>query len=139
MLRGSEEVYYTPVEAYAVSTFADSIGSISGGTGGDAIVTNGVRFLWSYYNNSPNGAPSGFTDSGWYSNIEGSPIWYSVNYCSVDFNDILEGLGNGTIQNLNEIFQNWQQYVRDEAAKDNDVVKSFMYQIPPTCWSTLQS
>ena len=64
MITGSEEIRYTPVEAYGVSTFAAGI--ISGGTGGEATVTQGVRFTWVYDPDSPDASPSGFTGQGWF-------------------------------------------------------------------------
>lgn len=136
MLSGSEEIWYTAVEAYEVSAYADGI--ISGGTGGDATVTNGVRFLWVYDPNSPSSSPSGFTGQGWFENLPGSPIHYSIDACGMTLQGILDGFADGSRVNLNDVFQNWQTYVNSQAGEDIDVAKQFQQALGwSDCWSNI--
>lgn len=134
MITGSNDVY-TPVDAYGVTTFADGISS--GGTGGDATLTQGVRFMWVYNPASPEGAPSGFTGHGWFEETDGSPIWYSIQNSGITMERILEGFANGNRTNLNDVFQNWQNYVDAAASQGNDIVKNFQQSVGYDCWSNL--
>lgn len=135
---GSETIYmYTPVEAYGISTYAGGISS--GGTGGDATSTQGVRFLWVYDPDMPDKAPSGFTGGGWYEDRQGSPIWHSSQFYSITLEDILAGFKDGTRENLNDVFTNWQDYVDAQGSLGNDVVQDFQYTVPRGCWSNLNS
>lgn len=132
MLSGTEEIWYTPVEAYEVSTFADGI--VSGGTGGDATISGGVRFTWVFDPSSPGGNPSGFTGRGWFEETEHSPIWYSVNYCGMTLEKILQDFATGERKNLNDVFANWQTYVNSQP-NGKDIVAIFQSQFPYfTCW-----
>lgn len=135
MLSGSEEIWYTPVEAYGVSTFAGGISS--GGMGGDATVTEGVRFLWKYDPESPRVTPSGFTGKGWFENTYGSPIWYSIQFHGMDLDTILAEFANNSRVNLNDIFKNWQVYVDAQEWQNNDVVQQFQRAVDYDCWSNL--
>lgn len=135
MLSGSEEIWYTPVEAYGVSTFAGGISS--GGMGGDATVTEGVRFLWKYDPEFPRVTPSGFTGNGWFENTYGSPIWYSIEFHSMALDTILAEFANNSRVNLNDIFKNWQVYVDAQASQNNDVVQQFQRAVGYECWSNL--
>lgn len=135
MLSGSEEIWYTPVEAYGVSTFAGGISS--GGMGGDATVTEGVRFLWKYDPEFPRAAPSGFTGKGWFENTYGSPIWYSIKFHGMALDTILAGFANNSRGDLNDIFKNWQVYVEAQASQNNDVVQQFQRAVDYDCWRNL--
>lgn len=128
---------YTPVDAYAVMPMAGGI--ISGGSGGDATVTQGVRFLWVYDPDTPNGSPSGFTGKGWFADTEGSPIWYSIHFHSMTLEGILGEFANGTRTNLNDVFTNWQNYVNALGAQGTDVVQNFQaeFGFNSGCWSNL--
>ncbi len=134
-LSGEEYITYTPVEAYGISTFADGI--ISGGTGGDATVTQGVRFLWVYNPDTPNAAPSGFTGQGWFADAEGSPIWYSIQFSGMTLQGILDEFAAGTRTNLNDVFTNWQNYVDALGSQGTDAVQQFQQKLGWTCWSNL--
>ena len=135
MLYGDNVVYYTPVEAYPVMTMA--VGIISGGTGGDAAVTEGVRFLWVYDPESPNKAPSGFTGQGWFAEHEGSPIWYSSNFGNISLNSILDGFAKGLRIDLNDVFSKWQIYVDAQGSQSKDVIKEFQRLVEFDCWSNI--
>lgn len=137
MLSGSEEIWYTPVEAYGVSTFAGGISS--GGMGGDATVTEGVRFLWKYDPDTPDKTPSGFTGQGWFADTNGSPIWYSIQFYSMTLQGILDEFAGGTRTNLNDVFTNWQNYVDAAGSQGNDVVQQFQRAVGYDCWSNLNS
>lgn len=136
MISGSNEVYI-PVDAYAVMPMAGGI--ISGGTGGDDTVTQGVRFSWVYDPDIPGGTPSGFTGQGWFADTEGSPIWYSINFHSMTLQGILDEFERGTRANLNDVFTNWQRYVDAEGSQGTDVVQQFQQKLGWTCWSNLNS
>lgn len=126
---------YTPVDAYAVMPMADGI--TSGGTGGDATLTDGVRFLWVYNPDSPAGSPSGFTGKGWFEDLPGSPIWYSIQFQTATLEDILNGFAEGDRVNLNDVFQNWQSYVDAQSSQGNDVVQNFQRAVDYDCWSNI--
>lgn len=134
MITGSNDVY-TPVDAYGVTTFADGISS--GGTGGDATLTQGVRFMWVYDPDNPSGAPSGFTGQGWFEGTNGSPIWYSTNLYNITLADILKGFADGDRTDLNDVFKNWQNYVDAAASQGNDIVQNFQQLVGYSCWSNL--
>lgn len=138
MITGAEEIRYTPVEAYGISTFAGGISS--GGTGGDVTVTNGVRFIWVYDPSQPAESPSGFTGKGWFADAEGSPIWYSIQFYGMTLEGILAGFANESRKNLNDIFTNWQDYVDAQGWQGRDVVQQFQQKLGWTsCWSNLNS
>ena len=126
---------YTPVDAYAVMPMADGI--TSGGTGGDATLTDGVRFLWVYNPDTPNGSPSGFTGKGWFADLPGSPIWYSIEFYSMTLGGILGEFANGTRTNLNDVFTNWQNYVDALSSQGNDVLQNFQRAVDYECWSNI--
>ena len=131
MLSGSEKVYkYTPVEAYGVSTYADSM--ISGGDGDGAVSTRGVRFFWVYDPTKPETSPSGFTGQGWFANEEHTPIkvsGYSLEHILREFE-----LGDRT--NLNDVFNTWQQYINNIPEEDHlDPIFIFQSKIGiSACW-----
>lgn len=115
-LEGSNTVEYTPVDAYAVMPMADGI--ISGGSGGDAIVVQNARFLWSY---DPDGAQDdGFINQGWFFNVSYSPL---VVY-GIDSREKLDTYfeSNG---DLNLVFQKWQEFVQENA--DKSYVTTFAF------------
>lgn len=126
---------YTPVDAYAVTPMGNNV--ISGATGGDATLTDGVRFLWAYNNATPTGSPSGFTGKGWFESVPGTPIWYSIESQFMTLNEILDGFSSGTRTNLNDIFQHWQNYVDTQEFQGNDVVQEFQKHVDYDCWSNL--
>lgn len=134
MISGSEEIRYSAVEAYGVSPLTEP-GVISGGMGGDATVNNGVRFLWVYDPNEPNGDPSGFSGQGWFADIEGSPIWYNGQFEYLTLEIILSQFENRSRQNLNDVFQNWQKYIDVQAGFGYDVVNSFVFKVGQNCAS----
>lgn len=123
---------YTPVDAYAVMPMADSI--ISGGTGGDATLTQGVRFTWVYDPNTPDASPSGFTGQGWFADAEGSPIYYNIQEHRMTLEGILSEFAGDRVD-LNDVFQNWQIYVDAEKSKGRDVVFEFQQRLGWKCWS----
>lgn len=134
MISGSEEIQYTPVEAYGVSTLAEGI--ISGGGGGDATISGGVRFFWVYYPYSPDESPSGFTGGGWYETLDNSPIWYSAQN-GLDLNTILNGFATpGGRTDLNDVFRLWKTYVSN-VGNNNEIVKNFQLSINSACWNNL--
>lgn len=125
---------YTPVDAYAVMPMAGGI--ISGGTGGDATVTKGVRFLWVYDPGTPAGAPSGFTGMGWFENSMGTPIWnLKDSGSSLTLETILYEFSKNQRHDLNDVFENWQIYVNEQAQANVDVVKDFINQLSDECWT----
>lgn len=133
---------YTPVDAYAVMPMAGGI--ISGGTGGEATVTKGVRFLWTYNPANPAGNPSGFAGSGWFENSVGTPIWYNQYEYKpqLTLETILYEFSQGHRHNLNDVFEHWQIYVAEQAQGNVDVVKEFVMQLmavsDDACWSFIQ-
>lgn len=112
MITGSNEVY-TPVDAYRVATYADSV--ISGGNTGNEVISGNTRFYWVYDPNDPYGkTTSGFTGQGWFENILYSPIGYYMTVngdkdIMVLINDIF---GDSGTNNLNNVFDVWQNYVK---------------------------
>lgn len=133
---GDNDVYAnSPVAAYSVGTRDGGI--ISGGTGGDAAVTEGVRFFWTYDPNSPDKAPSGFTGQGWFAETAGSPIWYNIQFHSMTLQGILDGFAGGNRTGLNDVFTNWQNYVDAQGSQGTDVVKQFQRWVGYDCWSNL--
>lgn len=122
---------YTPVDAYAVMPMEGGI--TSGGTGGDATVTQGVRFLWVYNPGTPDGPPSGFSGKGWFADMVGSPIEYS----KMKLSDILQEFSTGARVDLNDVFQKWQGYVDKELANENDILKTFQMAVGYDCWTNL--
>lgn len=137
MIYGDNVVYYTPVEAYPVMLMDGGI--ISGGTGGDATTTQGVRFTWVYDPDTPGGTPSGFTGKGWFAETVGSPIWYSIEFYSMTLQGILDEFSGGTRTNLNDVFTNWQNYVDAGSFQGNDVVQQFQRAVDYDCWSNINS
>lgn len=123
---------YTPVDAYAVMPMAGGI--ISGGTGGDATLTDGVRFNWVYDPNNPD--KSGFTGQGWFADAEGSPIYYNIQEHHMTLEGILSEFAGDRVD-LNDVFQNWQIYVDAEKSKGRDVVFEFQQKLGWTCWSNI--
>lgn len=128
---------YTPVDAYAVMPMAGGI--TSGGTGGDATVTQGVRFTWVYDPDTPDASPSGFTGQGWFADKVGSPIWYCITFCSMTLEGILAGFGSGDRVSLNDVFQNWQNYVDAQGFQGKDVIQEFQQQLGWICWTNLNN
>lgn len=128
---------YTPVDAYAVMPTAGVV--ISGGSGGESTVTKGVNFLWVYNPVNPAGPPSGFTGMGWFADTEHSPIWYSIQSKTATLEDILNGFAGGGRVNLNDVFQNWQDYVEEQGALGRDVVMLFQeeFGFHSGCWTNL--
>ena len=135
---GDNDVYAnSPVAAYSVGTRDGGI--TSGGTGGDAAVTQGVRFFWTYDPTSPNGTPSGFTGKGWFESTPGSPIWYSIQNYGMTLQGILDGFKEGDRTNLNDVFTNWQNYVDAQGSQGTDVVQQFQRLVDYDCWSNINS
>ena len=132
---GDNVVYYTPVEAYPVMTMDVRI--ISGGTGGNATTTQGVRFSWVY--DPDQSLPSGFTEQGWFAEAEGSPIWYSSKFKNLSLEMILDGFKNGNRTDLNDVFGFWQEYVDYQGSQGNDVVQQFQQRLGWACWSNLSN
>lgn len=134
---GSETIYinYTPVQARGISPYAGGI--ISGGTGGNATTTKGVQFTWVYDPDNPRITPSGFTGQGWFAETEGSPIWYSIEFCGMTLDGILAEFAGGNRENLNDVFRNWQSYVDAQGWQDKDVVQQFQQKLGWNCWSNL--
>lgn len=128
---------YTPVDAYAVMPMADGI--TSGEVGGGHTVTQGVQFLWVYVPETPNGSPSGFTGKGWFADAEGSPIWYSIEFFGMTLDGILSEFAAGDRKNLNDVFQNWQNYVDAQGSQGKDVVQLFQanFGFGSGCWTNL--
>ena len=126
---------YTPVDAYAVMPMAGGI--ISGGTEGDATLTGSVRFSWVYDPNTPDKSPSGFTGQGWFAEIEGSPIWYSIKFGGMTLEGILGEFSAGHRVNLNDVFQKWQNYVDAGEFQGRDVVFEFQQRLGWKCWSNI--
>lgn len=125
---------YTPVDAYAVMPTAGVV--ISGGTGGDATVTKGVRCLWVYDPGTPAGAPSGFTGMGWFENSMGTPIWnLKDSGSSLTLETILYEFSENQRHDLNDVFEHWQIYVNEQAQANVDVVKNFINQLRDECWT----
>ena len=118
---------YTPVDAYAVMPTAGVV--ISGWSGGESTVTKGVNFLWVYNPVNPAEPPSGFTGMGWFADTEHSPIWCSIKYHEMTLKGILDGFANGYRTNLNDVFQNWQDYVEEQGALGRDVVMLFQEEL----------
>lgn len=125
---------YTPVDAYAVMPMAGGI--ISGGTGGDATLTQGVRFTWVYDPDTPDASPSGFTGQGWFADAEGSPIYYNIQEHGMTLEGILSEFAGDRVD-LNDVFQNWQIYVDAEKSQERDVVFEFQQKLGWTCWSNI--
>ena len=127
---------YTPVDAYAVMPTAGVV--ISGGSGGESTVTKGVRFLWVYNPTKPEASPSGFIGRGWFEETEGSPIWYSIKR-GMTLEGILGEFSTGHRVNLNDVFQNWQDYVEEQGAQGKDVVQLFQanFGFDSGCWTNL--
>lgn len=127
---------YTPVDAYAVMPTAGVV--ISGGNGGDNTITKGVRFLWVYNSTKPEASPSGFIGRGWFEETEGSPIWYCITFCSMTLEGILNGFAGDRVD-LNDVFQNWQDYVEEQGALGRDVVQLFQanFGFGSGCWTNL--
>ena len=131
---GDNDVYAnSPVAAYSVGTRNGGI--ISGGTGDEATVTQGVNFKWVYDPNDSAG--SGFTGNGWFADTLGSPIWCSIQYYGMTLQGILDEFAVGTRTNLNDVFKNWQNYVDLEGSQDNDVLQQFQRLVGYDCWSNL--
>lgn len=135
---GDNDVYAnSPVAAYSVGTRDGGI--ISGGTGGEATATQGVNFKWVYDPGTPGASPSGFTGQGWFADTPGSPIWYSSEIGSTSLQDILDGFESGTRTTLNDVFQNWQNYVDAAGSQENDVLQQFQRLVGYDCWSNLKA
>lgn len=135
MIQGSEVIYYTPVEAYGVTTFADGI--ISGGGGNDTTISQSVRFFWVYDPSRPNTSPSGFTGMGWFENTQDTPIWLSEKN-GILLEDILDQFSQGIKTNLNQEFQSWNSYVIENSSLSNDIVGRFQRAINNyDCWQNV--
>ena len=137
MIFGSNDVY-EPVAAYDVGQYTRN-GIISGGSGGNVTTTQGVTFTWVYDPGEPEATPSGFTGQGWFAEIDGSPIWYSIKYCSMTLEGILAEFAAETRTTLDDVFINWQSYVNEQASNGNDVVQQFQQKLGWTCWSNLNT
>lgn len=135
---GDNDVYAnSPVAAYSVGTRDGGI--ISGGTGGEAMATQGVNFKWVYDPDTPGANPSGFTGQGWFAGTAGSPIWYSIQNYGMTLEGILGGFADGTRTDLNDVFLNWQNYVDATGSQGNDVLQQFQRAVGYDCWSNLHS
>lgn len=135
---GDNDVYAnSPVAAYSVGTRNGGI--ISGGIGGEAMATKGVNFKWVYDPSNSSGNPSGFTGQGWFADTPGSPIWYSIQNYGMSLDGILNGFEEGTRINLNDVFQNWQNYVDAQGSIGDDVLQQFQRQVGYDCWSNLKA
>lgn len=122
---GSNYVTYSPVEAYGVSTF--KAGIISGGTGDDNIVTQGVKFKWIYDPNDS--AHSGFTGGGtWFCGVANTPLE------NITEETLLDEFAAGTRTNLNAEFEAWQLVVATQP-EGADYVKDFMEKVGFGCFS----
>lgn len=133
MIFGSNDVY-EPVAAYDVGQYTRN-GIISGGNGGNVTTTRGVTFTWVYDPNNSTG--SGFTGQGWFADIDSSPIGYSIKYCSMTLQNILDEFENGKRTDLNDVFLNWQGYVDEQEKMGIDVVYQFQQKLGWTCWSNI--
>lgn len=103
------------------------------------MATQGVNFKWVYDPGTPGASPSGFTGQGWFADTDGSPIWYSIQYHGMTLDGILNGFKEGTRINLNDVFQNWQNYVDAQGSIDTDVLQQFQRQVGYDCWSNLKA
>lgn len=128
---------YTPVDAYAVMPM--DAGVASSDVGGGHTITQGVRFIWAYDPDNPNGPPSGFTGQGWFADADGSPIWYSIKFFNMTLEGILSEFAVGGRANLNDVFQNWQNYVDASGSQSRDIVKEFQQKLGWDCWSNVNS
>ena len=118
MISGSNYVYYETVAAYSVSPQNARV--FSGG-GSAQFVSQGTTFHWYYDPDNPSTA--GFTGAGWLDNVSGSPL----NVAGKKGSDIEKELVDRTRVNLDDIFEGWQIYVREQANDGNDkVVGSFI-------------
>lgn len=132
MITGSNDVYYTPVDGYAVSTFADGI--ISGGDGGSEVITSGVRFLWIYNPDYPYQKPSGFTGQGWFENEPNTPITIAAQ-SGLTLQTILDEFANDRRTHLNDVFGYWQTFIRSNSGTDYITPFQGMIGIQtPSCW-----
>lgn len=134
MKHGSEVIYYTPVDAYGVTTFSDGI--ISGGMGDDVTITQQIRFFWRYDPSSPDKSPSGFTGMGWFENVAETPIVLS----GIPLSRILSEFENESRNNLNDVFQIWQSYVNQNSTVEHDIVKNFLQLLltSPSCYGFVE-
>ena len=135
MIQGSNDVYYTPVDGYAVSTFAAGI--ISGGDGGSEVITSGVRFLWRYDPTNPHSSPSGFTGQGWFENKPNTPITVAQS-SGLMLQDILEEFAAEKRTHLNDVFVYWQNFITENSGIDYITPFQGMIGIQnPPCWSNI--
>lgn len=109
-MNGSEIVFdtkgqdeYTGVYARAIDPTNESQAS---GQEGDMTLVQGYTFLWTYIEGGSN---NGFTGSGWYADIEGSPL----KIAGYTAKEVEMNLQNGIWTNLNIIFHTWQQHAND--------------------------
>lgn len=135
---GDNDVYAnSPVAAYSVGTRDGEI--ISGGIGGEATATRGVNFKWVYDPDTPGATPSGFTGKGWFAEMGGSPIYYSIQVYGMTLQGILDEFAGGTRTDLNDVFKNWQSYVDAQGSQGNDVLQQFQQTVGYDCWSNLHN
>ena len=87
----------------------------------ETVITGGIRFSWSY---DPTTGAGGFTGVGWFANDNTTPIGYSSYYNN---EEALEAaLVNGSLQNLNAIFNAWQSFVQNAIEVEGvDYVQQF--------------
>lgn len=109
---------YSPVEAYSVNSRSARI--ISGGSGDDAVISQGTRFLWRYDPDNPDN--SGFTGYGWFADEPNTPLATFGNDDAVN-----QAFANEEISNLNTYFAAWQELIN--STPDNTYVQSFLIKI----------
>lgn len=117
---------YTPVEAYSVNSRSARV--VSGPIDDDITVSSGMVFHWVYDENGT----SGFTGGGWFAGTT-DPSWTPVKHAGYTNDEINSQFANNTRSNLNDIFQNWQSLVAQDAGLPGDFAKI----IPDACWDTV--
>ena len=134
MIYGSNRVEeYSAVAAFSVET-RDS-GIISGGGGDSNVVVDGTTFSWVYDPNDPE--HGGFTGFGWFDKTLDSPI----AVFGQGLEAILDGFANGTRTNLDDVFKEWQAYIKQQEAQGRDgIVSGFVNTLVLAggsgCWSS---
>lgn len=125
MMNGSNYVEYTPVQAYGIMPMANGI--ISGGTGDEVTVTDGVTFYWVY--DPDNAGVSGFSGSGnWFCEVPNTPL------ANTTYDALMQKFASG-IDNLNSEFAAWQEVIQNQTG-DTDYLHDFMKMVGFDCFST---